>query len=61
MIAGRLVHGLDEAVDAVRDVGTFDRQVIRQWAKERFEARRTVREHAELYEIVLEARTGATI
>jgi glycosyltransferase involved in cell wall biosynthesis len=60
-VTGRLVHGLDEAVDAVRDVGPFDRRLIRQSATERFDARRMVRAYAELYETVLEARAGATI
>ena len=60
-VTGRLVHGLDEAVDAVRGVGTLDRRVIRQWAQEDFDARRMVREYAELYETVLAARTSATI
>jgi len=57
-VTGWIVEGLEEAVQAVRRVSTLRRTRCRQIFEERFSAARMAHDYLQIYQQLLEGRTG---
>jgi len=55
-VSGYVVDNIDEAVQALRAVRSFDRSACRKKFEERFSAARMARDYVDVYERVIEAR-----
>jgi glycosyltransferase involved in cell wall biosynthesis len=60
-VTGFIVHSEDQAVEAVRRIGTLDRARIRGEFERRFTARRMAQNYLKLYERLVQARRLPTL
>lgn len=56
---GFLTAGVDEAVEAVRQIPAIDRNYCRSWAENRFSDKEMVRNYIDVYENILQSRRKA--
>ncbi|HHY51435.1 MAG TPA: glycosyltransferase family 4 protein, partial [Alphaproteobacteria bacterium] len=60
-VSGYIVNDVDEAVEAVRNIGALDRGRVRAAFARRFTARRMARDYLAIYESLLERRALAEV